>query len=167
MDMIDFRFQYRVKYDRGACSDGKREMTISISKEDYKKIIQGVLAGTPIEEIEGVADAVAKMKECVQDVDRWINRDGSLRSVPLKKGRTISGLELFFPQAEYLRLKKMKNPMEIIDRPEERMTLYRNDGSGVVFTCENGWVKINDSRKMGATLVLEVDDFLASVTRSL
>ena len=37
MDMIDFRFQYRVKYDRGAWSDGKREMTISISKEDYKK----------------------------------------------------------------------------------------------------------------------------------
>ena len=167
MDMIDFCFQYRVKYDSGACSDKKRELTISISKEDYKKIVQGVLAGTPIEEIEGVADVVAKMKDLVRDVDRWTNRDGSLRSSPMKKSRTISELELFFPQAEYLRLKKMKDPMEVIDRPTEHMTLYRHDGSSVVISCENGRVKINDSRNQCATIIVDVDDFLASITRSL
>lgn len=57
--------------------------------------------------------------------------------------------------------------MEVIDRSEERMTLYRNDGSSVALTCENGWVKVSDSRKKGTTLVLKVDDFLASVMKSL
>ncbi|MGI8256193.1 hypothetical protein [Blautia difficilis] len=41
----------------------------------------------------------------------------------------------------------MKDPIETLERPVEHMTVYRNDGSSVTLTAENGRVSIVDSRE--------------------
>ena len=49
--IVDFKFEYRVKYDSGSSYDRKTELSGSISKEEYRKIVRGVLEGTSIEHI--------------------------------------------------------------------------------------------------------------------
>ena len=162
---MDFHFQYRITYESGQSYERSHQLTVQVSKEEYKRIIQGVLEGTPIEQMEGIPDVIEKMKDTVQYIDRWINLNGSQRTTPLKKPRAISELKFFLPQSEYLRIKKMKNPMEVFDRPEEHMTIYRNDGSSVTLSCECGLVKIFDSRNKSSYSVLEADHFLSTITR--
>lgn len=158
---MEFTFQYRITYESGQCYDRNHQMVVQITKEEYKKIIQNVLQGIPINQIEDIPDVINEMTECVQDIDRWYNINGTQRSTPLKKSRAISDLEFFLPESEYARIKKMKDPMEVFDRPEEHMTIYRNDGSSVVISSENGKVSIYDSRNKNSHLVLEADYFLS------
>lgn len=47
--------------------------------------------------------------------------------------------------SEYTRIKKMKNLIETLNRPEEHMTIYRTDGSFVSLKYENSQVTICDS----------------------
>ena len=94
------------------------------------------------------------MTENVEFVDRFMNKNGSLRKTPLKKKRAISKLEFFIPEYEYRRLKKMKDPIETLERPVEHMTVYRNDGSSVTLTAENGRVSIVDSREKNVRQII-------------
>lgn len=57
------------------------------------------------------------MTENVEFADRFMNKNGSLRKTPLKKKRAISKLELFIPEYEYRRLKKMKGSNGDIGTP--------------------------------------------------
>ena len=137
--------------------------SVEISKEDYKKIITGVLQERPIDQIEGISDVIDKMTENVEFADRFMNKNGSLRKTPLKKKRAISKLEFFIPEYEYRRLKKMKDPIETLERPVEHMTVYRNDGSSVTLTAENGRVSIVDSREKNVRHIIEADYFVSKI----
>lgn len=110
-----------------------------------------------------ISDVIDKMTENVEFADRFMNKNGSLRKTPLKKKRAISKLEFFIPEYEYRRLKKMKNPIETLERPVEHMTVYRNDGSSVTLTAENGRVSIVDSREKNVRHIIEADHFISKI----
>ena len=112
---------------------------------------------------EGISDVIDKMTENVEFADRFMNKNGSLRKTPLKKKRAISKLEFFIPEYEYRRLKKMKDPIETLERPVEHMTVYRNDGSSVTLTAENGRVSIVDSREKNVRHIIEADYFVSKI----
>ena len=63
------------------------------------------------------------------------------------------------------RISKMKNPIEILTRPTEQITLQRSDGSYVIFSTEQGRVKLEDSRKNGMAMLMDTDQFLNLVVR--
>ena len=98
-------------------------------------------------------------------MDRWDNLDGFRRKTPLKKERDITKIELLLPEDEMKRIGKMKNPIEILTRPTEQMTLQRSDGSYVILSTEQGRVKLEDSRKNGMTMLMDTDQFLDLVVR--
>ena len=146
---MNFNYCYKITYESGETYDRRRnELSVEISKEDYKKIITGVLQERP---------------ENVEFADRFMNKNGSLRKTPLKKKRAISKLEFFIPEYEYRRLKEMKNPIETLERPVEHMTVYRNDGSSVTLTAENGRVSIVDSREKNVRHIIEADYFVSKI----
>ena len=164
MEDLNFNYCYKITYESGETYDRRRnELSVEISKEDYKKIITGVLQERPIEQIEGISDVIDKMTENVEFADRFMNKNGSLRKTPLKKKRAISKLEFFIPEYEYRRLKKMKDPIETLERPVEHMTVYRNDGSSVTLTAENGRVSIVDSREKNVRHIIEADYFVSKI----
>ena len=164
MEDLNFNYCYKITYESGETYDRRRnELSVEISKEDYKKIITGVLQERPIEQIEGISDVIDKMTENVEFADRFMNKNGSLRKTPLKKKRAISKLEFFIPEYEYRRLKNMKDPIETLERPVEHMTVYRNDGSSVTLTAENGRVSIVDSREKNVKHIIEADHFISKI----
>ena len=160
---MDFQFQYRITYGNGQFYDRPHVMTVQISMDDYKKIVLGVLEGKRIEEIDDITETIEKMTEIVQYIDSWINMNGSQRTTPLKKARIISELEFFIPMSEYKRLNNMENPMEVFERPEEHMTIYRNDGSSVMIRYEYGQVKVTDSRNPRSCIIREADHFISTI----
>lgn len=160
---MDFQFQYRITYGNGQFYDRPHVMTIQIPMDAYKKIVLGVLEGKQIKEIVDISETIDKMTQIVHYIDSWINMNGSQRTKPLKKARTISELEFFFPMSEYKRLNNMQNPMEIFERPEEHMTIYRNDGSSVMISYEYGQVKVTDSRNPSSYKIREADYFLSII----
>ena len=83
---MNFNYCYKITYESGETYDRRRnELSVEISKEDYKKIITGVLQERPIDQIEGISDVIDKMTENVEFADRFMNKNGSLRKTPLKK----------------------------------------------------------------------------------
>jgi len=160
---MDFQFQYRITYGNGQFYDRPYVMNVQITKDDYKKIVLGVLEGKRIEEIDNISEIIEKMTEIVHYIDRWTNMNGSQRTTCLKKERVITELEFFLPMSDYKRLKKIQNPKEVFERPEEHMTIYRNDGSSVTISCEFGQVKVTDSRNPGCYSVRELDYFLSGI----
>lgn len=57
------------------------------------------------------------------------------------------------------------NPIEILTRPTEQITLHRSDGSYVILSTEQGRVKLEDSRKNGMAMLMDTDQFLNLVVR--
>ena len=57
------------------------------------------------------------------------------------------------------------NPMEILTRPTEQITLHRSDGSYVILSTEQGRVKLEDSWKNGMAMLMDTDQFLNLVVR--
>ena len=50
MEDLNFNYCYKITYESGETYDRRRnELSVEISKEDYKKIITGVLQERPIE----------------------------------------------------------------------------------------------------------------------
>lgn len=94
-----------------------------------------------------------------------MNKNGSWRKTPLKKNRAFSRIELFMTDSEYTRIKKMKNLIETLNRPEEHMTIYRTDGSFVSSKYENSQVTICDSREKNVRRVVEADNFIRDIMR--
>ena len=65
--------------------------------------------------------------------------------------------------SEYTRIKKMKNLIETLNRPD--MTIYRTDGSFVSLKYENSQVTICDSREKNVRRVVEADNFIRDIMR--
>jgi hypothetical protein len=128
-----------------------------------RKISKEVLEGKLINEIDNISESIETMTEMVYYIDSWINMNGSQRAEPLKKARGISEPEFFLPDSEYKRLREMKDPMKTFERPEQHMTIYRDDGSSVVISYEYGQVKVADSRKSNSCIIRESDHFLSLI----
>lgn len=97
MEDLNFNYCYKITYESGETYDRRRnELSVEISKEDYKKIITGVLQERPIDQIEGISDVIDKMTENVEFVDRFMNKNGSLRKTPLKKKELFQNLNFLF-----------------------------------------------------------------------
>ena len=124
-----------------------------------------MLAGIPIERIDGISSVITEMKNNVMLADRWLNKNGSWRRNPLKKIRAFSKIELFMTDSEYARVRKMENPIETLNRPEEHMTIYRSDASFVSLKYENGQVAICDSREKNVRRILDADNFIRDIMR--
>ena len=161
--MVNFQFQYRITYGNGKSYDRPHIMIVQITLDEYKKIVLGVMEGKRIEEIDDISEAIEKMTEVVRYIDSWININGSQRTTRLKKARIISELEFFIPTSEYKRLKNMQNPIEVFERPEEYMTIYRNDGSSITIRYEYGQVKVTDSRNPCSSIIREADYFISTI----
>ena len=73
MKDLNFNYCYKITYESGETYDRRRnELSVEISKEDYKKIITGVLQERPIEQIEGISDVIDKI---VDGNFRWQYKD--------------------------------------------------------------------------------------------
>jgi hypothetical protein len=162
---MNFDFTYRITYKNGQFYDRPQMLTVTLSKGDYCKIMKEIALGKTIGEIEGIDEIKAEMTEIVMYVDSWINLNGSQRATRLKKPREVEEIEFFLPESEYKRIHKMKDPTTVFSRPEEHMTIYRNDGSNVTISTENGMVKVKDSRENGSHYITENDWFLEKITR--
>lgn len=157
-----FHFQYKVIYESGDIFEQNRrnELCVDITQEEYKKIITGVLQGISIKQIEGISEVITKMTEDVLFADRWMNKNGSMRSTPLKKNRKISEIEFFMTENELQRIKKEKDPIRMLERPKEQMTVYRSDGTYITLETENGQVIIKDSTEKNSYRIVDADYFI-------
>lgn len=162
-----FHFQYKVIYESGDIFEQNRrnELCVDITQEEYKKIITGVLQGISIKQIEGISEVITKMTEDVLFADRWMNKNGSMRSTPLKKNRKISEIEFFMTENELQRIKKEKDPIRMLERPKEQMTVYRSDGTYITLETENGQVIIKDSTEKNSYRIVDADYFIHHIVR--
>lgn len=160
---IDFQFRYRVTYANARFCERPHVVMAKIPLDEYKRIVKGVLEGKLINEIDNINESIETMTEMVYYTDSWINMNGSQRTEPLKKSREISELEFFLPDSELKRLREMKDPMKTFERPEQHMTIYRNDGSRVEIRYEYGQVKVVDSRKPNSHIIRESDYFISLI----
>lgn len=162
-----FHFQYKVIYESGDIFEQNRrnELCVDITQEEYKKIITGVLQGISIKKIEGISEVITKMTEDVLFADRWMNKNGSMRSTPLKKNRKISEIEFFMTENELQRIKKEKDPIRMLERPKEQMTVYRSDGTYITLETENGQVIIKDSTEKNSYRIVDADYFIHHIVR--
>ena len=161
--MVNFQFQYRITYADGQTYDRKHILTVQITEEEHKAIIQGILQDIAIKDIEEISDVISRMKEQVEFVDCWTNVNGTSRSTPLKKIRKIKDIEYFLPDDVKRRIRIMKDPIAALEYGKEEMTIYRSDGSAVTISSYFGEVSIQDSRKKGITTVLSSDHFIGRI----
>ncbi|WP_156338038.1 hypothetical protein [Fusicatenibacter saccharivorans] len=105
------------------------------------------------------------MTEDVLFADRWMNKNGSMRSTPLKKNRKISEIEFFMTENELQRIKKEKDPIRMLERPKEQMTVYRSDGTYITLETENGQVIIKDSTEKNSYRIVDADYFIHHIVR--
>ena len=67
MEDLNLTIAIKLLMNQGETYDRRRnELSVEISKEDYKKIITGVLQERPIDQIEGISDVIDKMTENVE-----------------------------------------------------------------------------------------------------
>ena len=159
-DMVDFKFRYKITYADGQTYDRKHILSVQVTEEEHKLIIQGILRGIEIKNNAQIPDVISRMTETVEYVDRWMNVNGANRTTPLKKARNITNLEFSLPDDVYQRICRMKNPLEQLNHGEEKMVLYRSDGSSVTISSYFGEVTIQDSREKNITHTMETDYFI-------
>lgn len=71
MEDLNFNYCYKITYESGETYDRRRnELSVEISKEDYKKIITGVLQERPIDQIEGIEYSCAVTPQVRQTGNR-------------------------------------------------------------------------------------------------
>ena len=131
-----------------------------VTEDEYRKLIQGVLQNTPLDQIEGIEHVLEETRQLIIQMDAYMNKDGSDRQKPLQKPRTITDIRLSLPEQEIRKLRRMQDPLKALDRPEEHMKVYRSDGSWMEFTSAFGEVRWTDSRRPNAHHSMEANDFL-------
>ena len=70
-------------------------------------------------------------------------------------------MEIFLTDEDLRKIRSMPDPLAAFDRPEEHMTVYRSDGSGVTIRSKFGTVQITDTGKRGTIISMDADQFLS------
>lgn len=159
---MQFYFIYRIWYDDSgpAYQSDTFQPCVEITDEDYIKILTGVRAGKEIRNLKGINDALEKMQEAVLWSDRWRNRDGSERSVPLQKTRHVQLIEYFLTQKDQTKVLRMQDPAKELNRPEDTMTIFRSDGTPVLLTYKHGEITVKEKTQ---TITWDAEEFLNKI----
>ena len=64
-----------------------------------------------------------------------------------------------------VRIKKEKDPIRMLERPKEQMTVYRSDGTYITLETENGQVIIKDSTEKNSYRIVDADYFIHHIVR--
>ena len=160
-DDLYVKYNCIITYKGGTRNRTLELNTVKVTREEYRLIIAGAAQGRSLEETEGIDDVLSRMKENVEFIDKWTNLNGSLRKAPMKKQREIEKMELFLTDEDLRKIRSMPDPLAAFDRPEEHMTVYRSDGSSVSIRSEFGTVQITDTRKKGALISMDAEQFLS------
>lgn len=113
-----------------------------------------------LDDREEITDIVFAMKENVEYIDRWKNKNGSNRATPLKKPRDITDIHLFVQREDLSRIQKY--PIELLDRPEEKLTVYGSDGKTITISHRFGEVCVSNGRLVA---VFGADRFIDMIMR--
>ncbi|SDH58892.1 hypothetical protein SAMN05421493_10257 [Pseudobutyrivibrio sp. 49] len=156
-------YTYSIKYENGKTykqNPDKEQMGIEVTTDEYRKVVEGVLSGEAITNIQGVSELLARMSDDVLFADRFKNTDGSSRTKGLKKPRNITEIEFYMIDSEIQALKEMNNPLSILENQPEEMKIYRDDGSYVSIKSELGKVYIKSSKSGAGAMSMDIDTFL-------
>ena len=161
--MMQFHFQYRIWYSEDEIYlERKFEPCVEITEEDYRKILIGVNAGMELKDITGIDDALQKMRDCVLQIDRWKNKDGTDRKMPLKKPRNVYMIEYFLTGQDLIWVLGAKDIEEELNRPETSMRIYSHDGIPVLIKYQHGRIYVTEGT---ITMILDVNEFLNRIRR--
>ncbi len=158
---IYVKYNCVITYKGGTKNRTQELNTVNVTREEYRLIVAGAAQGRSLEETEGIGDVLSRMRENVEFIDKWTNLNGSLRKSPLKKPSEIEKIDLFLTEEDLRKIRSIPDPLAMFDRPEEHMTIYRNDGSSVTISSEFGTVQITDTRNKGAIISMDADQFLS------
>jgi len=163
---MTFNYKYRITYGNGKTYDHEDIlMCVEITEEEYKRILHRIKDGYTLNDAPGIDDLLDRMREKVITYDPWRNLNGSIREKKLDKPREIKEIELYLEEREVRRIRSILDIDADIDRPEQRMRIYRADGSYVELVYKLGMVQVTDSRKKGRYLTADADQFAGWVTR--
>lgn len=163
---MTFNYKYRITYGNGKTYDHEDIlMCVEITEEEYKRILHGIKDGYTLNDAPGIDDLRDRMREKVITYDSWRNLNGSIREKKLDKPREIKGIELYLEDREVRRIRRISDIDADIDRPEQRMKIYRTDGSYVELVYKLGMVQVTDSRKKERYLTADADQFTGWITR--
>lgn len=155
-----FNYQYTVTYKSGESFTTKDLPTVELDEEQYYRLVRALKEKPELDNREEIADIVSAMKENVLYIDRWTNKNGSMRTTPLKKPRDITDIHLFVRREDLSKI--LKYPVELLDRPEEKLTVYGSDGKTITISRRFGEVRVSDGRFI---TVFDADRFIEMMTR--
>ena len=155
-------FHYVVAYENGKirASGDHRSMRVELTEEEYIKVAVGLSEGLELMDIPGIEDVLERMRQRVIEFDVYYSLDGRLKSKASIRRRKISTVEVSARSWDIDRFRSMKDPRTELSRPEQSMTIYRNDGSSVEICYRRGEVEYKDSRKRGSTGIMTADRFI-------
>lgn len=163
--IMTFNYKYRITYGNGRTYDHENIlMCVEITEEEYKRILRGIKDGYTLNDAPGIEDVRERMREDIITYDPWRKLDGAIREQKLTTPREIREIDLYLEEREVRRIRAIADIDGDVERPEQKMTIYRTDGSYVELVYKMGKVQVADSKKSGY-MVLGADQFASWVTR--
>lgn len=157
---MDFYFKYTLTYKTGEYFISKTKAVVELTTEQYRRLALALRKDPMLEAPEEVADIVALMKEKVRFIDSYTNKDGTMRKTALKTPREIKKITVV-PCSEEL-TKIMKYPLEMIDQPEETITICGSAEDNITITTRYGEVRVTTGH---ITTIFDADEFIRLVRR--
>lgn len=155
-----FNYQYTVTYENGETFTTKDLPSVELTDEQYHRVVRALKEKPELDDREEIADIVSAMKENVILFDRWSNKDGSKRAKAKKQSRAINDIHLFLRREDLVQIQKF--PIEFLDRPEEKMTIYGSDGKAITISSRFGEVRVSNGRSV---TIIDADRFISMLTR--
>ena len=163
---MKLRYSFIITYADGRTRSLKNGfMVVDVPFDVFKAVVEAFLQGKSFGETEALNEYIPGMREDVVYEDRFVNLDGSYRKEALKRPRDISEVKFFMAGDDTAKIRKMKNPLEVLCRSEEEMTVYRSDGSAVRIRSFFGEVEIKDTNRC-ETHILSSDELIREIFKA-
>ena len=156
-------FDYLVTFQDGRTVNRHDRLFPNFSDEEFRLIVKGLVAGYEFAAIPDIEPILTKLNENVELGEQYLSINGVFLEAKIKKPRVIMDIEYAIPSDQLNQLLAFRDHMEQLDRPEDSMTIYRNDGSCVTIKSKFGKVWLTDSRRLQTTTTMEADYFLSRV----
>ena len=150
--MLYLNYYYRITHVNGKTYDSAPNSgRVPVTEDQYKEIVRNVANGIPLEDIDVVKQLRSRIEDNVLDNEQC--RLGNRRPKGFK------AISIRLTDFEKRSMSKMKDHLEILDKPKESMNIYRSDGTMVKISWEHGVVECHDT-KTGHMRRMSADDFL-------
>ena len=156
-------FDYLVTFQDGRTVNRHDRRFPNFSDEEFRLIVKGLVAGYEFAAIPDIEPILTKLNENVELGEQYLSINGVFLEAKIKKPRVIMDIEYAIPSDQLNQLLAFRDHMEQLDRPEDSMTIYRNDGSCVTIKSKFGKVWLTDSRRLQTPTTMEADYFLSRV----